>query len=67
MEENARGERDMSFTGNMGRKTQDKVDSSKASQDTWIKRCKVSHMSENMQNKGKICLQYLNGGDYKRI
>jgi hypothetical protein len=53
MEENARGERDMPFTGNMGRKTQDKVDSSKASQDTWIKRCKVSHMSENMQNKGK--------------
>ena len=42
MEENARGEWDMSFTGNMGRKTQDKVDSSKASQDTWIKRCKVS-------------------------
>jgi hypothetical protein len=51
MEENERGERDMSFTGNMGRTTQDRVDSSKASQDTWIKRCKVSHMSENMQKK----------------
>jgi hypothetical protein len=41
------------YSARHGNIIEDRVDSSKSSQHTWIKTCKIKYMNENMQNPEK--------------